>query len=220
MSHFSGLPVWTMFLSVLTVPRKKCSFDACWSSFPVALLWPLTCRGAFPVPVSLFPGAEDATVVWPSCWQVTPVGVRCVTVSSRILLSWKNDIFFMELQCMMVVFSDLLMCKSTSSMCFLSSSSTSSWAFSHSFFSFSCSFWYCSCRGNVIWLTSSHPERTCYTQTHWEQLHVHPEHLASMHCGSHSRQHHSTSVPVGGAPAPAANFPGVYAPHWGPRPSD
>lgn len=146
MSHFSGLHVWMMFPSVLTVPRKKCSFDACWSSFPVAVLWPLTCRGTLPVSVSLFPGAEDATAVWPSCWQAKPVGVRCVTVSSRILLSWKIDIFFLELQCMMVVFSDLLVCKSTSSMCFLSSSSTSSWAFSHSFFSFSCSFWYCSCR--------------------------------------------------------------------------
>lgn len=53
-----------------------------------------------------------------------------------------------------------------------------------------------------------------------EQLNMHPEHLATMHRGSHSLQHHSTSVPVGGAPAPAANFPGVYAPHWGPRPSD
>lgn len=42
-------------------------------------------------------------------------------------------------------FSDLLMCKYTSSICFLSSSSTSSCAFSHSFFSFSCSFRYCSC---------------------------------------------------------------------------
>ena len=36
-------------------------------------------------------------------------------------------------------------CNCTSSLCFLSSSSTSSCAFSHSFFSFSCSLWYCSC---------------------------------------------------------------------------
>lgn len=57
-------------------------------------------------------------------------------------------------------------------------------------------------------------------QTHWEQLNMRPDHPTTMHGGSHSLQRHSTSVPVGGAPAPAANFPGVYAPHWGPRPSD
>lgn len=75
-------------ISVHILPWKKCSFDACWSSFPAALLWLFFCRGAFPLSVSLFPWAEGVFPVWPNCWFNKPVGVRHVTVSSRILLSW------------------------------------------------------------------------------------------------------------------------------------
>lgn len=200
-----------MFISVIFLPRKKCSFDACWSSFSVGILWPF----------SLFPGAEDTIAVWPNCWPTKPVGVRGVTVSSRILLSWNIDTFFMRQQCIMVIISQmcsivkiLLQCVSfppppppvvpfptlSSASPVRSSIAPAKKHYIIQFFMF---------RMHVL-----------HTQTHWEKLNMRPDHPATMHRGSHSLQRHSTSVPVGGAPAPAANFPGVYAPHWGPRPSD
>lgn len=48
-----------MFISVFFLPKKKCSFDACWSSVPVAILWPFSFRGAFSVCVSLVPEGEE-----------------------------------------------------------------------------------------------------------------------------------------------------------------
>lgn len=70
-------------------PWKKCSLEACWSSFPVEIVWPFCCWGTFLTSVSLFSGADKVVPVCPDCWLNKPEGLRGVTVSSRILLSWK-----------------------------------------------------------------------------------------------------------------------------------
>lgn len=69
-------------------PWKKCSFEACCSSFSAGILWLSFCRSAFPLPASSFPGGEGVATVWPGSWFNKPAGVKGVTVSSRILLSW------------------------------------------------------------------------------------------------------------------------------------
>lgn len=71
-------------------PWKKCSFDACWSSFPVEIFWPLCCRGTFFPFVLSFSVPGEVVAVCPDTWFNRPVGLRGVTVSSRIRLSWKK----------------------------------------------------------------------------------------------------------------------------------
>lgn len=139
-------------------PWKKSSLDECCSSFCMELVWLFCCSGAFPLSVLLLP--EEVVPVKSDCWCD-----KLVVVSSRILLSWRmvqhnrhtkavsNESFTW---CIYQFVHDC-----TSSLCFLSSSSTSSCAFSHSFFSFSCSLWYCSCIDHIIHIT-----RDLHTNTH------------------------------------------------------
>lgn len=89
LSNFNS-PVKKPKIPVSLSPWKKCSLDACWSSFPVEILWLLNWTGIL-FPFFSFSGEDEVGPDWSACGFNKPVGLRGVTVSSRIFLSCTHN---------------------------------------------------------------------------------------------------------------------------------